>query len=314
MTQQHHGSLIAIAWPETNVIQVNMWYDHVTRFFGFTKNQYYKAGHAALILVDSKTNETHYFDFGRYHTPPKYGRVRCTKTDPELALKTNGKFGENGKLTNSEEILNELISNPATHGDGKTIYGVLNHIDYPKAFDFVHKMVNQGALPYGPFDPRGTNCSRFVAQTIRASKGRLICRIKTRFPKTLSASPVGNVKNITTPITLSGNINIPLDRNSPADRNLDRTLKKPELPKNLDKTTHWLSGEGAGSWFSIQPTGSKDIVYISRFTPKGKLEYSAKYSVPENFNLQNPYQFTYLSHAQEVNLLQKGIKHTLIPV
>ena len=117
------GFVIVIAWPETRVIKVNMWYDTVMKWTGHNKGEYYVAGHSACVLVDKKNKELHYFDFGRYHTPPKYGRVRDKFSDPELNLSVLPKFeGEN--LINADEIIEELTNKKATHGEGNTNYSV----------------------------------------------------------------------------------------------------------------------------------------------------------------------------------------------
>ena len=66
---KHTGFAIAIAWPETWCKQSGAWWDNFLNWLGISKNNYFKVGHAALVLIDDKTNKCHYFDFGRYHTP-----------------------------------------------------------------------------------------------------------------------------------------------------------------------------------------------------------------------------------------------------
>ena len=73
--------IITLAWPEGMVAAPGSWYDKI-----LANNGKYRVGHSALVVVDSKEKKAHYFDFGRYHTPKGYGRVRDGETDPELSL------------------------------------------------------------------------------------------------------------------------------------------------------------------------------------------------------------------------------------
>ena len=117
--RKHTGFAIAIAWPETWCKQSGAWWDGLLNQLGISKNHYFKVGHAALVLVDSKTGNCFYFDFGRYHTPFKHGRVRSEKTDDGLKVITKAKISSDGKkIENFEEILTELQTNAECHGDG----------------------------------------------------------------------------------------------------------------------------------------------------------------------------------------------------
>jgi hypothetical protein len=52
-------------------------------------------------------------------------------------------------------------------------------------------------------------------------------------------------------------------------------LPVPPIPDNLkDKNIHWLSGEGAGSWFL--PEFKEKTVFLQRFTADGALEGTAE--------------------------------------
>lgn len=193
MTQK--GSIIALAWPETKVIHEGKWYDTPMRWFGFLKDDYYTAGHAALVLVNHQTKEFKYFDFGRYHTPPKRGRVRSYDTDPELKLKTIAEI-KNGEILNIQDLLFELQCKKACHGDGKLLASVYHNIDLKKAINKAEDMQNKGAICYGPFVPQGTNCSRFVCQVTKASTKSWFKRLILTLPYTISASPKFNIRMI----------------------------------------------------------------------------------------------------------------------
>jgi len=189
------GSIIALAWPETKVIHEGKWYDTPMRWLGFLKDDYYTAGHAAMVFVNHQTNEFKYYDFGRYHTPPKRGRVRSYDTDPELKLETKPDI-KNGKITNIQDLLFELQCKKSCHGDGKLLASVYNNINFKKAISKAEYMQNKGSICYGPFAINGTNCSRFVSQVTKCATKSWLKRIVLAFPYTISASPKFNIRVI----------------------------------------------------------------------------------------------------------------------
>ena len=100
----HNGIAIVLAWPETLCKQAGSWYDPVLQWVSINKNNYYKIGHAAIVLVDSKTGDCHYFDFGRYHAPYQHGRVRSAVTDHDLEIKTKASVNANSQLENLKKF------------------------------------------------------------------------------------------------------------------------------------------------------------------------------------------------------------------
>ncbi len=189
------GTIIPLAWPDTPVIQEGKWYDGIMRTLGFIKDGFYKAGHAALVLVNHETKEFHYFDFGRYQTPKKHGRVRDSFTDPDLTLYTKPIIKDN-KIENVEELMRELAQLEATHGEGRLIASTIFVNDLNKAFEKAKTMQNHGAIIYGPLNLDGTNCSRFVAQTAKASNLGWLKNILIRIPYTVTHTTITNVKLI----------------------------------------------------------------------------------------------------------------------
>ena len=138
------------------------------RWFGFFKHGYYKAGHAALVLVNHVNGECKYYDFGRYHTPLRQGRVRSYETDPERKINTKAII-KNKKIENMEELLTELQTNSSCHGEGRLLASTYHHIELPLAIETIASMQNQGSIGYGPFRYQGSNCSRFVAKIAKSS-------------------------------------------------------------------------------------------------------------------------------------------------
>ena len=189
------GSIIALAWPETKVIKEGKWYDIPMRGLGILKNGYYTAGHAAMVILNHNTLEFKYYDFGRYHTPAKKGRVRSYDTDPELKLTTKAIL-LNDKITNLQDLLLELQTKKECHGDGKLLASVYHNIDLNKANIKVKKMQNRGSICYGPFVFNGSNCSRFVTQVTKCATKSILKKILLAIPYTISASPIFNIRMI----------------------------------------------------------------------------------------------------------------------
>jgi len=90
---------------------------------------------------------------------------------------------------------------------------------------------------------------------------------------------------------------------------LKGTLPAPPKPNELPDTAQWLAGEGAGSWFVIAKTRKKSYFNISRFSQSGKLECTGIFTQDHHvnvFDIEDPYQFTYLSHCAEVHIRQNN--------
>jgi hypothetical protein len=186
------GFAIALAWPRTLCKQAGAWYDHPLRWIGINKDFYYRVGHAAVVLVNVSDRNCLYFDFGRYHSPHGLGRVRDATTDHDLEIKTRAIISD-GRIINLVSILLELNSNNSCHGSGP-LHGSYTAIDFERALHTAKKMQEQSPIPYGPFVPDGTNCSRFVNTVLLAGKPALRSMLLLRFPKTFSPTPLGNVK------------------------------------------------------------------------------------------------------------------------
>ena len=179
--------IIVLAWPEGMVAAAGGWYDKV-----LSTNGQYRVGHSALVLVNSSTNQLHYIDFGRYHSPFGFGRVRDLETDPDISLKSKPIILGNS-IDNIKEILLEISNLKATHGHGTLYASILKNIDFNKAYEKAKEMQNMGLISYGPVVLTGTNCSRFVASIMRASKPHWLTKLRLRLPFCLSPSPKRNI-------------------------------------------------------------------------------------------------------------------------
>jgi len=201
----HTGFAISIAWPETLCKQAGAWYDSLMNTLGFSKNNYYKVGHAAVVLVEIQTGNCYYFDFGRYHAPFGHGRVRDSETDHDLQIHSKALVSNSSnELQNFKEILLELTENRACHGSG-TLHASYTRINFEKAFSLAKKMQDMSPLKYGPFVIQGTNCSRFVRTIVLSGDPPIVDKLKLYVPLTISPSPIGNVKSLRNKIALMQN-------------------------------------------------------------------------------------------------------------
>ena len=175
-----------LAWPEGYVKAAGAWYD---KFFSI--NGKYRVGHSAAVLINSKEGKAYYFDFGRYHTPKGYGRVRDEETDPDLTLPSVDIKSD--KIVNLNDILVFLSKLKSTHGEGRLYASLLSEVSFFDAYNYAKKLQNKGMVKYGPFVYGGTNCSRFTASLAISSLPPFFKKIRLRFPFTISPSPKRNV-------------------------------------------------------------------------------------------------------------------------
>ena len=175
-----------LAWPEGYVKAAGAWYD---KFFSI--NGKYRVGHSAAVLINSKEGKAYYFDFGRYHTPKGYGRVRDEETDPDLTLPSVDIKSD--KIVNLNDILVFLSKLKSTHGEGRLYASLLSEVSFFDAYNYAKKLQNKGMVKYGPFVYGGTNCSRFTASLAISSLPPVFKKIRLRFPFTISPSPKRNV-------------------------------------------------------------------------------------------------------------------------
>lgn len=191
----YDGLAIALAWPETLCKQAGSWYDTPLKWVGINKKNYYKVGHAALVLIEKNTGHCHYFDFGRYHTPFQHGRVRSAYTDHDLQIKTKAEINYKSEIENYYQILLELFRNESCHGKGN-LHASYCEIHFQLAYKKAKLMQDCSPIRYGPFLHDGTNCSRFVNSVILSGKPRWLNRFLLKYPKSLSPTPLGNVKSL----------------------------------------------------------------------------------------------------------------------
>lgn len=302
--------IIALAYPDTFVRVSEEFVCKIFPIFGVGTKEYLKAGHAALVLVKKDSGEAFYFDFGRYVTPFGKGRVRGFETDRELKIPVTGRFDAFEKLSNVEDFLLFLEAHPEkTHGKGKLIASVSDGIHFETALHFIKEIQGLGSIPYGGFIKAGSNCSRFVTDSILTST--TVPKVKSGLKriKMFTPSPLGNValgsidkkifhveNGIIHPynkLTFFDNLNNFFDKNHPDWPPKEKLFSPPV------SGAQYLDGIGAGAWFSLNSEDSlHNLFRIRRFDDNHQLDFDGVFAVNNvNFSAENEFQFIYDSHC-----------------
>ena len=153
--------IITLSWPGGKISPVGSWYDKILGL-----NRKYSIGHTAIVLINSITSEIYYLDFGRYHTPIGFGRVRDIETDPELTIK-NPVIIKNNSINSIDKIIKEIYEKKSTHGEGRLYYKILDNISFRKGRKYAKLNQNRGLISFGPFSKNSLNCGRFVYNVMK---------------------------------------------------------------------------------------------------------------------------------------------------
>ena len=319
--QNSDGIIVILSYPDT-IVRPAYWEfsSKIWPLIGIGGKHAVQAGHAAFLLIKKEETEINYFDFGRYITSYGNGRVRSKETDPELVIPVLANF-KNGRLTNLKEILLWLDKHPEkTHGEGRLVATINNRIDYKKAKAFIISLINKKEIPYGAFIKKGTNCARFVTDTIITAS--TLKKIKSRLKKSnlFTPSPIGNVIKGTTTNLIFEVIN--QQTKTYQNRSIIKEYKtsflkkfdiKPnligtELPNknvfDLKKAT-WLGGIGSGAWFKIEEKINAKNYIIARYTSEGFKDFEGDFYVDKKgFKIQKPHQFLHSTNCNEAFIKQ----------
>ncbi len=307
------GKIIVLAFPDTFVKMSDEFMCKVLPFFGLGTRTHIKAGHAALVLIHNDTGNAQYFDFGRYVTPEGKGRVRGANTDVELEIPIQATI-VNGKLTNLDEFLIWLDAHPEkTHGSGRLVASLCESIDYENALDYILNLQNLGSIPYKAFGKNGSNCARFVTETILAStKDHSIIKYLKRNKK-FTPSTVGNVEKSAVNRTIFQVCNGVVTR-------YNRTALRENLTNYFDKriphqafntptsitvpqSAQYLAGTGSSAWFNLELVSATEGI-VTRYTESGVLDFIGRTYFPDGFQPEKPSQFIYDSNCLYCTLKQ----------
>lgn len=310
------GKIIVLAYPDTFVKMSTEWQCKVMPFLGLGTWNQIKAGHAAMVLIENKTGKANYYDFGRYVTPEGLGRVRSAETDHELVLPIKAKLVGNGPLENLNDFLLWLgINQDKTHGAGRLVASICEEVNFKKAQNYILNLQERGSISYGAFVKGGSNCARFVTETILAStKNKTIIKDLSHH-KLFTPSAIGNVEKATNSLiyeVFSGNVK---EYSGTAFKeNLtnyfhrqkkEKQFKKivSELPIDAQK----LTGIGSSAYFSIRfISGSKTIYQIKRYNDYHEINYIGWFKTDHHFDIQKEYNFTYDSNCEYCHIIQNN--------
>ncbi len=317
------GIIITVAYPETIVRISTEWIVSQMYLFGIGKKNYLRAGHAALVLIDASNGNLDYYDFGRYVTPLATGRGRGKLTDHELDFQLHATL-QNNTIINLDEILIFLATHPRlTHGEGTMLASVCDEINYDAAKNYIEKLQNEGLIKYAAFGKAGSNCSRFVTDTLIASTTNKNIKKKLKISKWFTPSTIGNVLIADTQrkiyeVSETGaiatfksskfkeNIKLFLDRLKHHHPNLEGNLK-PKTNSIHHKNAQWLSGIGAGAWFELYSLDHALHYRLRRISPYGNVDVDGIFRISESgFDSTANYEFVPYSNCHFIHVRQNG--------
>jgi hypothetical protein len=299
--------LITIAWPRALAKQTDAWYNGMAKGLGINRRGYYRAGHAALILVNAADSSCHYFDFGRYHAPFGMGRVRSASTDHDLALRTKAVI-RGRRIMNLRELLDEVLKNPASHASGPMWAGYVR-ADFEAALSEAERLQDESPVTYGPFVRGGTNCTRFVRTVALAAQMPVAHHLRMAVTPMMTPTPLNNVAALWNHIRIPKRENVVLEeckvRRYCPFMMLDTTLPAPPRPLTVPAEAQWVAGETTGSWFHLEQ--QQDGILLTRYCPEGLLECTNVLQAdgPET-GLDAGYRIVSMSHCAEVRVEQGG--------
>jgi hypothetical protein len=318
------GTLIALAFPETAVKIPPQWYKTLFKVLGLSNRGYIRAGHAALCLINHEDESILYSDFGRYITPKGHGRARTFFSDPEVVFPFKAQIASH-EILNLEEILLFLWKEEElTHGEGPLFASVYNNIDYHKSFTYIRHIQKLGTIPYGPFVRKGSNCSRFVKDSIKAGTSNPLVLAQLFFNGIPTISPLGNLRPSLKKFKVQ---NGKVKRIGPIffGAALNNFMKKPvftinDTPRSINKeqiadNAQWLSGQGSGSWFELSiKEHDKGIYNVKRFDKNRRLIFNLPFIDSEKkLHPGMDYTFIFPTHAELVTISQSNREIRLIP-
>lgn len=319
--QKSDGIIVVLSYPDT-IVRPAYWEasSKIWPIIGIGGKHAVQAGHAALLLIKKDQKKIEYFDFGRYITTYKNGRVRSEETDPELIIPISATF-KNEELINLKEILLWLEKHPEkTHGEGRLVASINSEINFNKASSFIHSLINQKEVPYGAFIKNGTNCARFVTDTIINSSTNSKMASSLKKSNRFTPSPIGNVIKGTTSNTIyevyNQKISEYLNRSIVKEYKaafFKRLKTEPnligtELPnkKVFDlKDGTWLGGIGSGAWFKIENKISENTFTILRFNAEGENDFKGNFKTSNSdFDISKAYKFIHPTSCKQAFIEQ----------
>jgi len=281
---------------------------------GLGTRTHIKAGHAALVIIENETGRAQYFDFGRYVTPKGKGRVRGARTDIELEIPFKAEITD-GALRNLDQFLLWLDAHPEkTHGSGRLVASLCEAINYEKALEYILELQGKGSIPYKAFLREGSNCARFVTETILAStEDKGIIR-SLKHNKKFTPSTVGNVEKSASCDIYQVSDGVISDYTSTALREnltnyFDKKVRIPTVDTNkvneLPAGSQYLEGTGSSAWFHLEANNSSQAI-VRRYTENKMLDFEGYAILPVNFDATKAFEFVYDSNCKYCTITQSN--------
>lgn len=316
----YNGKIIVLAFPDTFVKMSDELMCKILPLVGLGTRTHIKAGHAALVLIENATGIAQYFDFGRYITPQGKGRVRSAITDIELEMPINAQL-TNNRLQNIEELLVWLDAHPEkTHGSGRLVASLCNAVNYEKALAYVLGLQNKGSIPYKAFGKAGSNCARFVTDTILASTEDATIVKYLKRNKKFTPSTIGNVEKSASEdtvyevfqgkVTPYGSCALRENLTNYFDKRVPKDTAETTVVNQLPENAHFLSGTGSSAYFHLDVTSDTKGV-VRRYTEFGELDFEGTTRIPQAFSPAETYNFMYDSNCAYCTIEQSGLRFRL---
>lgn len=310
------------------------------RSVGVVKNVNMMVGHAAMMVA--RGTSLHYYDFGRYITPRRMGRIRSAATDPALTFASVPEWDADGKLSNVEAICRELDSKAAfTHGDGLLQLSVYYTPNVDQVEAKAQTLQFGGLIGYHGVDPKQTNCARFVQTSILAGiehEPRHFGRFKrpitytapTPYFNVLAAAQdgsqylewrQGHAEWKQAPLVkawwdVTANVFSSMSRSKTSHLSTDAAVGKfhepVQRPEGVPLDAFYLGGIGEGAWYRAQVEADR-VLHAERHFYSGGLDFSARYETEEALARQlgaNEARIVHDSHYAWLTIEQtNGLKH-----
>lgn len=320
-SREDNATIIILAYPHELVATTPSLYSYGLPLIGMGDSKYIRAGHSAMVLVKDGSDTFEYYDLGRYVTPRGYSRARSILTDPEVEIEVVPQW-DGSHLTNVEELLGWLGKHPhKTRGDGMLYASICEGVNYEDVKEYVTQMQDRGLVAYGPFEPNGSNCARFVGNALRSGviAESVLDKIEQTFniaPSVLSLVDAGNSYDYHFEITedtlytstqdldkLQRSCLFDWGKDGYEGKNGLDGSQRPRPDVEADDNWRWLIGTGCGAWFHIEKTNHPLQYLISKYDERGRHIYQSLFSSSVEVDVESDFTMDYLSDYRQVNIL-----------
>ncbi|MGO1596700.1 MAG: DUF6695 family protein [Sphingobacterium sp.] len=323
---------IILTWPDATIRGDEKWMMFFKKL-GIVKNLNFKVGHTGVVIVNHRSGEMCFYDFGRYIAPRGYGRARSKDSDPLLAVKVKAVI-QNGEIQNIEEIIRHFEDlKHAMYGEGRLFFSIAKGVNFSVAKAYGDQCVLEGTFPYGAVARNNNNCSRFITRMLIKSSLTYHFWHGINLPETFKASPVSNLVNVCrsrkmTSYTPEEGLrtfrmnrwqsflfllkqlgdNVYTSRASLLPNDLIiGAVEYGSKPISVPTHAKYLGGVGDGAWYALEDKQNGQLE-ISRYNTKGQIEYVVLGEPSQPIDLQEEWEIAYDSHLLFTHITQQGKK------